>query len=101
MGAGAHPSLVTLVWNLPTGVNLNRYSGSGSCIPWHSDNESLFGPPNQPKLKVSMSLGHSVVFQVRRASSDVPSSITLDHGDLLVMSGSAQSEYAQRTVPGL
>ena len=32
---------------------------------------------------------------------DVPSSITLDHGDLLVMDGSAQSEYAHRTVPGL
>ena len=87
--------------NMPTGVNLNRYSGSGSCIPWHSDNESLFGPQNSPKLKVSMSLGHSVVFQVRRVPGDVPSSITLDHGDLLVMDGSAQSEYAHHTVPGL
>ena len=88
--------------NVPTGVNLNRYSGSGSCIPWHSDNESLFGPPNRPKPIVSMSLGHSVEFMVRRrASSDVPSSITLDHGDLLVMDGSPQSEYAHRTVPGL
>ena len=86
---------------VPTGVNLNRYSGSRSCIPWHSDNESLFGPPNQPKLIVSMNLGHSVVFQVRRAPSDVPSLITLDHGDLLVMDGLAQSEYAHRTVPGL
>ena len=75
--------------NGPTGVNLNQYSGPGSCIPWHSDDESLFGPPNQPKLIVSMSLGHSVVFQVRRAPGDVPSSITLDHGDLLVMDGSA------------
>ena len=87
--------------NVPTGVNLNRYSGSGSCIPWHSDNESLFGPPNQPKLIVSLSFGHSVVFQVRRVPGDVPSPITLDHGDLLVMDGSAQLEYAHRTVPGL
>ena len=37
-------------------------------------------------------------FQVRRASWDVPSSITLDHGDLLVMGGPAQLEYAHRTV---
>ena len=59
--------------NVPTGVNLNGYSGSGSCIPWHSDNESLFGPPNQPNLIVSTSLGHSVVFQVRRVPGDVPS----------------------------
>ena len=73
--------------NVPTGVNLNRYSGSGSCIPLHSDNESLFGPPNKPKLIDSMSLGHSVVFQVRRVPCDVPSSFTLDHGGLLVMDG--------------
>ena len=39
-------------------------------------------------------------FQVRRAQCDVPSSITLDNGDLLVMDGSAQSEYAHRTVSG-
>ena len=34
-------------------------------------------------------------------SGDVPSSITLDHGDLLVMDGLAQLEYAHRTVAGL
>ena len=61
----------------------------------------MFGPPNKPKLIVSMRLGHSVAFQVRRVPGDVRSSITLDHGDLLVMDGSAQSEYAHRTVPGL
>ena len=38
-----------------------------------------------------------MVFQVRRVPGDVPSSITLDLGDLLVMDGSAQSEYAHRT----
>ena len=38
---------------------------------------------------------------VHRISSDVPSSIMLDHGDLLVMHGPAQSECAHRTVPGL
>ena len=87
--------------NVPTGVNLNRYAVPRSCIRWHSDNGSLFGPPNQPKLIVSMSLGHSVVFQVRRASSDVPSSITLDPGDLLVINGLAQLECEHCTVSGL
>ena len=83
---------------VPTGVNLNRYAGSGSFIRWHSDNEPLFGPQNLPKLIVSVSLGNSVEFMVRRrASGNVPSSIPLDHGDLLVMDGSAQSEYAHRT----
>ena len=68
--------------NVPMGVNLNRYSGSGSCIPWHSDNESLFGPPI-----VSMSLGHSVEFQVRRVRYGVSSPLQLDRGDILVMDG--------------
>ena len=84
---------------MPTGVNLNQYSGSRSCIPWHSDNESLFGPPNQPMLIVSMSLGHSVQFQVRRGQYGVASPIQLYHCDILVMDGPAQSECAHRTVP--
>ena len=81
--------------NVPTVVNLNQYAGPGSHIRWHSDNEPLFGPQYSPELIVNLSFGNSVEFQVRRASWDVP------HGDLLVMDGSAQSEYAHRTVPGL
>ena len=61
---------------LPTGVNLNRYSGPSSCIRWHSDNEPLFGPQNSPKLIVSMSLGNSVEFKVRRGRCGIPSPIT-------------------------
>ena len=38
---------------------------------------------------------------VRRVPGDVPSSITLDHGDLLVMDGLAQSEFEHCTVSGL
>ena len=86
---------------LPTGVNLNRYSGPSSCIRWHSDNEPLFGPQNSPKLIVSMSLGNSVEFKVRRGRGSVPSLITLDHGDLLVMDGLTQSEYVHCTAFGL
>ena len=70
--------------------------------PWHSDNEPLFGPQNLPKLFVSLSLGNSVEFMVRRrASGNVPSSIRLDHGDVLVMDGLAQSEYEHCTASGL
>ena len=80
--------------NVPTGVNLNRYSGPSSCIRWHRDHEPLFGPQNSPKLIVSLSLGHSVEFMVRRpAWRNVPSSIRLDHGDVLVMDGLAQPEH--------
>ena len=86
---------------LPTGVNLNHYDGSRSCVRWHSDNEALFGPRDSPKLIVSLSLGNPVEFKVRRVSDSVTSSITLNHGDVLVMDGSAQSEYLHCTMPGL
>ena len=88
--------------SVPTGVNLNRYSGPGSFIRWHSDNEPLFGPQYSPKLIVSLSLWNSVEFKVRRrASGNVPSSTWLDHGDVLVMDGPAQSEYEHCTASGL
>ena len=86
---------------LPTGVNLNHYDGSRSCVRWHSDNEPLFGPRDSPKLTVSLSLGNPVEFKVRRVSDGVTSSIPLDHGDVLVMDGSAQLEYLHCTMPGL
>ena len=79
-------------------MNLNQYAGPGSFIRWRSGNEPLFGPQNSPKLIVSLSLGNSVEFMVRRrASGNFPSSIRLDHGDVLVMDGLAQSEYEHCT----
>ena len=87
---------------VPTGVNLNRYSGNGSRIPWHCDNEPLFGSPFEPKVIVSMSLGHSALFKLRRrASENTPSQIRLDHGDLLVMDGLTQFEYVHSTASEL
>ena len=88
--------------DVPTSVNLNQYAGPGSFIRWHSDNEPLFGPQNSPELIVSLSLGNSVEFMVRRrASGNLPSSIRLDHGDVLVMDGLAQSEYEHCTASEL
>ena len=88
--------------DLPKGVNLNQYAGSVSFIRWHCDNEPLFGPQNLPKVIVSLSSGNSVEFMVRRRpSGNVPSSIRLDHGDVLVMDGLAQSEYEHCTASEL
>ena len=84
--------------NVPTGVNV----GPGSHIRWRSDNEPLFGPQNSLKLIISLSWGNSVEFKVRRrAPGKVPNSIRLDHGDILVMDGLAQSEYEQCTASEL
>ena len=88
--------------DVPTGLNLNQYAGSESFIRWHGDNEPLFGPQNFPKLIVSLSLGNSVEFILRRRlSGTVPSSIRLDHGDVLVMDGLAQAEYEHCTASEL
>ena len=87
---------------VPTGVNLNRYAGKGSCIPWHRDNERLFGYPVEPKVIVSKSLGHSALFKLRRrASENTHSQIRLDRGDLLVMDGLTQFEYEHSTASEL
>ena len=47
-GAGSRPSYhLGVVRRLcQRGMNLNQYAGLGSFIPWHSDNEPLFGPQN-------------------------------------------------------
>ena len=82
-------------------MSLNQYAGLGSVIRWHSDNESLFGPQESPKLIISLSLGNPVEFKVRRVSDNVTSSVTLNHGDILVMDGLTQSEYLHCTMPGL
>ena len=103
-GAGSHPSCHLGVQEgmCQQGVNLNQYAGPGSHIRWHSDDEPLFGPQYSPMLIISLSLGNSVVFKVRRrAPGEVPSSIRLDHGDVLVTDGLAQSECGHRTASGL
>ena len=87
---------------VPTGVNLNRYAEKGSRIAWHCDNERLFGYPCEPKVIVSMSLGHSALFKLRRrASENTHSQIRLDHGDLLVVDGLTQCEYEHSTASEL
>ena len=51
---------------VPMGVNLNCHAGDGSFIAWHCEDERLFGEPSEPKVTVSMSLEHSVLFKLRR-----------------------------------
>ena len=83
-------------------MNLNLYAGKGSRIPWHCDNERLFGYLVDPKVIVSVSLGHSALFKLRRrAPENTHSQIRLDHGDLLVMDGLTQFEYEHSTASEL
>ena len=58
--------------------------------------------PFEPKDIVSMSLGHSALFKLRRhAPENTHSHIWLDHGDLLVMDGLIQLEYEHSTASEL
>ena len=99
-----YPLSASSAWHplLGSGWNLNRYAGDGSFIPWHRDNERLFGLPSEPKVIVSMSLGHSVLFKLRRRTPEKTlSQIWLDHGDLLVMDGLTQEEFLHSTASEL
>ena len=68
----------------------------------HCDNEPWFGQPDEPKVRVSVSLERWVLFKLRRlAAGNTPSEIRLDHGDLLVMDGLTQFEYEHSTASEL
>ena len=84
------------------GVRFRLCRLPGSRVHWCvCDDQPVFGPQNSLKLAVSMSVGYSVEFQLRRRTPGAaPSSVRLDHGDILVMDGLAQSEYEHRTVSG-
>ena len=99
LGQGRTPfDTLVYIGKVPSGLNLNRYASWGSSIPWHSDNEPLFGDQGDPKVIVSLSLGSSVDSRVsRRGRRNAPSLIMMDHRDLLVMDGLAQSEYVHST----
>ena len=76
--------------------------GAGPSTPKHCDSEPVFGLLNEPKVFGSNSLGQSVLFNLhRRSSASSPSSIRLDHGDLLVMDGLTHMHYDHSTAPGL
>ena len=69
---------------------------------WDRDNEPLFGLPNEPEVIVSMTLGHSVLFKLRRRMSvDIPSVVVLEHGDLLVIDGQTRAKYEHSVASGL
>ena len=55
--------------------DLNRYAGKRSRIPWHCDSELLLGFPFEPKVIVSRSLGHSVLFKLRRHEYSLSNSV--------------------------
>ena len=80
--------------DVPSAANLNLYEGSRSHVPWHCDDESLFGGIGDSKLIVSLSLGSSVTFKwkAKSCSDSEGNSCRLHHGDLFLMDGRCQDE---------
>ena len=82
---------------LPTCANLNHYSGSGSCVRWHRDDEVLFGAQGESKLIVSVSIGYSAFFRWKlRSSPDCDADSSWSHHDDLCMGVARMSAFTVR-----
>jgi alkylated DNA repair dioxygenase AlkB len=72
-------------------VLLNYYRDGQDSMGWHRDNESVLG--TNPTI-ASVSFGETREFQIRNYSKkEIKFKISLDHGSLLVMSGSSQHHW--------
>ena len=70
--------------------NVNLCQTGKECVAWHSDNEAIFQGMNRNITIVSLSLGTSRLFEVRRKankSDRTITQVTLDAGDIVVMEG--------------
>jgi len=76
-------------------VNVNYYGDGNACIPWHADNEGLFGA-REPILIASLSLGGERRFEIGSKDHVALAGTTLGHGDVLTMEGLCQHEVLHR-----
>lgn len=73
----------------------NLYRNGKDSVSWHADDEKELG--REPVI-ASLSFGASRTFAIRQNSSRQRWDYTLNHGDLLIMSGRSQL-YFQHSVP--
>jgi alkylated DNA repair dioxygenase AlkB len=70
-----------------TTVLLNNYRSGQDSNGWHADNEKELG--RNPTI-ASVSFGSERVFQMKHNTLDLKQNILLEHGSLLLMSGTTQ-----------
>ena len=78
---------------------MNLYQAGKECVAWHSDNEAIFQGMSRNITIVSLLLGTSRVFEVRRKANKADRTITqatLDAGDIVVMKGWFQKSWQHR-----
>ncbi|MES2629233.1 MAG: alpha-ketoglutarate-dependent dioxygenase AlkB [Bacteroidota bacterium] len=68
-------------------VLLNLYRSDRDSMGWHSDNEKELG--KDPYI-ASVSFGHPRIFQLKHNDRPLKSSLLLEDGSLLIMSGATQ-----------
>merc|ERR1719502_1623766 len=87
----------------PDSCNMNLYDDGGMSVGWHSDDESLFQGKFQDIAIISLSLGVTRTFELRKnwptEEEDLDGnrfSISLESGDLMTMEGMLQKHYQHR-----
>eukprot|EP00973_Karenia_brevis_P040012 5524506-Karenia_brevis.AAC.1 len=76
------------------------YGPGGVGLGWHSDDEPIFGGPEDKKRILSFSMGSSAMFEIRTAlgvgGEGYKTRVKLNSGDLCDMSGHMQTHYEHR-----
>eukprot|EP00438_Fugacium_kawagutii_P008384 Skav236650 [mRNA] locus=scaffold691:219470:220792:- [translate_table: standard] len=82
----------------PNSCNINLYQDGNGAVGWHTDDEPLFEGEYNDICILSLSLGSSRTFQVKKKGAKVgrneaTDSFILSHGDLCTMEGRFQRHY--------
>ncbi|CAJ1376455.1 unnamed protein product [Effrenium voratum] len=84
----------------PNSCNLNLYEDGGMTVGWHSDDERLFQGKFRDCRIISLSLGATRKFELRRNWPEDRETqlqrVTLSSGDLLTMEGMVQKHFQHR-----
>ena len=84
----------------PNACNANLYETRFDSVDWHADNEQLFDTSTGNVTNISLSLGATRDFMIKRngARDEDSSKTPLQSGDLVIMTGYTQRFY-QHKVP--
>lgn len=86
--------------NWPDSCNLNLYYDGGSAVGWHADDESLFQGKFRDISIISLSLGATRKFELRKNWPDEHEEglhrLTVSAGDLMTMEGMCQKHFQHR-----
>ena len=81
-------------------LNITKYNAATSTLPWHADDERLFGQGQEPVHILSWSLGAPMRFEVRdRQRKALWLRVTLRNGDAMLMMDQMQRHHSHQASP--